>query len=65
MQTGNQNQEDCTCPLGGRGIHHPKCKDSGPIPDWVDICKQLADIEESINNLKRQIMRNAGEIKGI
>ncbi len=34
------------------------------VPDWIDICKQLSEIEAAVNSLKRQIMRSAGDIKG-
>ncbi len=33
-------------------------------PDWIDICKQLSEIEDAVNRLKSQIMRSAGDIKG-
>ncbi len=71
MQRGNQaKKEQCTCPVGHKGVHYPDCPNyweppPPPVPDWPDMCRQLAEIEGMINNLKRQLMREAGDIKGV
>jgi len=68
-QTGNQKKlgGQCFCPVGHKGVHYPNCHnhiEPEPIPEWVDICKQLAHIEDLVNKVKQQIMRSATNIDG-
>jgi len=49
VQSGNQAKED----------------KEDAVPDWADMCRQLSEIEDMVNNLKRQLMREAGKIKGV
>jgi hypothetical protein len=50
MQSGNQAKKENEPPH---------------VPEWVDMCKQLAEIEEMIYKLKQQIMRSATKMRGI